>query len=91
MAISRKPKPKTLDEFINEGGSAPIVDVAIAPAVPALSSTVEQPVKLRVPADLLAQVDAAVKSRRPSPSRHQWILEAIYEKLEREVGRLTGA
>ncbi|MCY7283567.1 MAG: hypothetical protein LH679_08995, partial [Cyanobacteria bacterium CAN_BIN43] len=87
----RKPKPKTLDEFINEGGSAPIVEVAIAPAVPALPSTAEQPVKLRVPADLLAQVDTAVKSRRPSPSRHQWILEAIYEKLERKEERSTEA
>ncbi|MCY7284837.1 MAG: hypothetical protein LH679_15720 [Cyanobacteria bacterium CAN_BIN43] len=91
MAISRKPKPKTIDEFINEGGSAPIAEVAIALAVPAPLSTIEQPVKLRVPADLLAQVDAAVKSRRPSPSRHQWILEAIYEKLEREEERSSEA
>ncbi len=45
-----------------------------------------QPLKLRVPATLLAEVDAAVARRRPSPSRHQWILEAIYEKLDREAG-----
>ncbi|NKB17121.1 MAG: hypothetical protein HC770_01700 [Pseudanabaena sp. CRU_2_10] len=41
--------------------------------------------KLRLPVDLLAEVDAAVKSRRPAPSRHQWILEAIYEKLARDA------
>ena len=45
-----------------------------------------QPLKLRVPATLLAEVDAAVARRRPSPSRHQWLLEAIYEKLDREAG-----
>lgn len=42
------------------------------------------PVKLRVPAQLLSQVDSIVAKRRPIPSRHQWLLEAIYEKIERE-------
>jgi hypothetical protein len=42
------------------------------------------PVKLRAPAQLLAQVDAIVAKRRPVPSRHQWLLEAIYEKVQRE-------
>lgn len=45
------------------------------------------PVKLRVPAQLLAQVDLLVGRRRPAPSRHQWLLEAIYEKLERDQSR----
>jgi hypothetical protein len=40
--------------------------------------------KLRLPVELLAEIDAAVKRRRPAPSRHQWILEAIYEKLSSE-------
>jgi len=83
MAIARKPKPKTIDEFIEEGGSAP---AAIVPTVTRVARTekVEQPVKLRVPADLLARIDEAVADRRPSPSRHNWILEAIYEKLDRD-------
>jgi hypothetical protein len=82
MAIVRKPKPKTIDEFIEEGGSAPAATVPIASKV-SRTEKAEQPVKLRVPADLLARIDEAVVARRPSPSRHNWILEAIYEKLER--------
>jgi hypothetical protein len=83
MAIARKPKPKTIEEFIEEGGSAP---VAIVPTTSKSARTekAEQPVKLRVPADLLARIDQAVADRRPSPSRHNWILEAIYEKLDRD-------
>jgi hypothetical protein len=81
MAIARKPKPKTVDEFIEEGGSAPVATVPTATKV-ARTEKAEQPVKLRVPADLLEQIDAAVAARKPSPSRHNWILEAIYEKLE---------
>ena len=40
-----------------------------------------QPVKLRLPQILLQQIDDSVGKRKPCPSRHQWILEAIYEKL----------
>ena len=42
---------------------------------------------MRLPIELLKRVDEVVKSRRPAPSRHQWILEAIYEKLEREIAK----
>lgn len=64
----------------------------IAPA-PVVVSKVEFPVekeeekglKLRLPVPLLQRVDDAVGRRRPAPSCHQWILEAIYEKLDREV------
>jgi hypothetical protein len=82
MAIARKPKPQTVDEFIGEGGSAP---VATATETKPKTTKTEQPVKLRVPADLLEQIDLAVAAKRPAPSRHNWILEAIYEKLEREA------
>jgi hypothetical protein len=30
-----------------------------------------------------------VTKRRPVPSRHQWLLEAVYEKLERENSRMS--
>lgn len=77
MAVRRKPAgPANVHEFIQSG----------APDQSPLqrSEQVEaQPVKMRVPPDLLAQIDAAVARRRPAPSRHQWILEAICEKLER--------
>ena len=41
-------------------------------------------VNLRAPAEVIAQVDEAVSSRKPKISRHYWLLEAVLEKLERE-------
>lgn len=76
MSVRKKPTaPATVHEFIH----------AAKAGLPENSDTeLVMPVKLRVPASLLTQVDTAVAKRRPVPSRHQWILEAIYEKLERE-------
>jgi hypothetical protein len=82
MVIKRK--PASVDEFIQEGGSAPQV-VAAKPAVELNEEDEVKGLKLRLPIALLSRVDAAVKLRRPAPSRHQWILEAIYEKLDREL------
>ena len=76
MPIRRK--PTSVDAFIQGGGKEP------TPAESSSDKRPIQPLKLRVPADLLEEIDAAVVRRRPAPSRHQWILEAIYEKLERE-------
>jgi hypothetical protein len=80
MAISRK--PKTVDEFINAGGGVPAAEVKPAPK-PKTEDEMT-PVTLRVPADILADVDASAKQRRPRCSRNSWILEAMIEKLERE-------
>ena len=44
-----------------------------------------QPVVLRVPAQLLARLDRAVDQRSVRVPRHTWILEAIAEKLAREL------
>lgn len=80
MPIRRKPtgKEKDLEAFIQGGIQEPSEVVS--------SEEVEEvkALKLRIPIDLLNSVDALVKQRKPSPSRHQWILEAIYEKVERE-------
>lgn len=75
MAVRKRPQPAAdVDSFIR---SAP-VQSGQGPA----GNKEIQPVKLRIDGHLLAQIDAAVNARRPAPSRHQWILEAIYEKLE---------
>ena len=100
MTIARKPKVTTLENFIEQGGSAAIRQdsEAIAPSSdrvpeekivgqrgrPKKEKVSEIGVKLRIEASLLERIDAEVNSRQPSPSRHQWILEAIYEKLDRE-------
>jgi len=41
-------------------------------------------VQLRLMPDVVTEIDGTRSSRRPKPSRHSWLLEAIYEKLERE-------
>lgn len=85
MAVRRKPQPRandtppTVEDFIASGGT----DAQETPAPPDSDEAPSvQPVKLRVPTDLLADIDAAVARRRPRISRHQWILEAIVHKLE---------
>jgi hypothetical protein len=84
MVVKRR--PVNVEEFIQDVGS--ISQVAVAEKKLQASRDNEEEVKglkLRLPVDLLAEVDAAVKKRRPAPSRHQWILEAIYEKLSRDA------
>ena len=74
------PKPKTVDQFIAGGGALAAVPEAITEKDAGV-----QPVQLRLPTSLVKDIDAIVKNRRPSPSRHQWILEAIYAKLRNET------
>lgn len=75
MPVRKKPTaPQNVHEFIHAAGAEK----------PVLEEEPIVAVKLRIPGQLLAQVDQAVSKRRPVPSRHQWILEAIYEKLQRE-------
>jgi len=76
MPVRKKPTaPANVDEFILSAASSRPEKATEAPV---------QAVKLRVPQYLLSQIDATVNKRRPAPSRHQWILEAIYEKLDRD-------
>ena len=94
MAVTRKPRAITADNFIENGGSA-----AIGPDLkqqlsdlplkgqrgrPKREKEEETGVKLRLPTSLLERIDTSVKSRKPILSRHQWILEAIYAKLDLE-------
>jgi hypothetical protein len=79
MVVRRK--PKTIEEFIGAGG---LPSQSEPKSVEEINEKEIQSLKLRIPVELLKQVDLAVRKRRPSPSRHQWILEALYEKLERE-------
>lgn len=79
MPVSRKPKEKDLETFIAKGGSEPVETKKEKEQ----DKTV-QSLKLRIPTELLEEIDQLVASRRPSPSRHQWILEALYEKVEKD-------
>ncbi len=94
MAVTRKPRATTADTFIENGGSVaisieldqPITETPIAGkrGRPHKEKEDEVGVKLRIPMSLLEQIDHSVESRKPLLSRHQWILEAIHAKLDRE-------
>lgn len=79
MAVKGKPNAKTVDEFIGQGGLPP-ADVRDK----STPDKVEQSLKLRLDKSLLQEIDDVISSKRPSPSRHHWIISAIVEKLDRE-------
>lgn len=82
MAISRKPKAteKTQKEpdinaLINKGGST---------AETSIKREREKPILIRLPSDTLKQIDEIVSLKKIKTPRHTWLLEAVFEKLERE-------
>ena len=81
MAVTRKPKrpdEASVQRLINKGGTA-------AAAEPSHDDASRFPVLLRLPADMVAQIDAAVRRRRPVRiSRQAWIIEALHERLSHE-------
>jgi hypothetical protein len=88
MAISRKPaRPMhvagtvDVDALINKGGTAPARDADHSEVAGATVA----PIVLRLPTSLLAQVDALIKARPVKIPRHTWLVEAVYEKIQREV------
>jgi len=87
MPITRKPRPapaatdeSAVQELIRKGGSV------AATAAPQGDQQLTS-VLLRIPADMLARIDASVKRRLPVRiSRQSWIIEALQEQLAREGG-----
>jgi len=83
MTITRKPQPQSaapspdVEAVISKGGS-----VAKRRATPEKDIT---PVVLRTPTPLLQQVDQLLEGLTIKKPRHTWILEAIAEKLERDL------
>lgn len=86
MTVTTKPKSKKQPEedkvqaLINKGGSV---------------ATMEQEAKrrfssvlLRIPIDMLQEIDESVKRRRPVRiSRQSWIIETLHERLKAEKSR----
>ncbi len=88
MAVTRKQVKKTetetvdVEALIRKGGS-----------VAGDAENLEQQSKptsviLRIPADVMAQIEKAVLARRLKTPRHTWLLEAVMDKLDKEVGNL---
>jgi hypothetical protein len=85
MAVTRKRTKKIetetvdVDALIRKGGS-----------VAGDTTSLEEPDKptsviLRIPADVIVKVEKAVLARRLKIPRHTWLLEAVMEKLDREI------
>ena len=84
MTVTKKPiepsssaPPVDVDALIRKGGSV------VQPPPPAADQV--KLVQLRLSASLRDRIGASRKKRLVAPSRHMWLLEAIYEKLEREA------
>ena len=86
-AVARKPKRQDGQEsqtpteadvqrFINQGGSV---------ATNEDDSTEVMPVNIRPPVSVVREIDTLLSKRRVKISRHTWLMEAIIEKLEREL------
>lgn len=54
---------------------------------PQAQGYIERQVAVRIPEDILDEVDRVMKMRSVRIPRHTWLLEAIVEKLEREAPR----
>ncbi len=78
MPVKKKPIASTVDEFIGQGGLPP-ADIHTES-----TTAKEKALKLRLDESLLKEIDEIINSKRPSPSRHHWIVSAIVEKLDRE-------
>lgn len=83
MAIARKPKAENkdkkqvdIDALINKGGS---------PVANDKMKTKDKSILLRIPSDTLKTIDEVVSSKQIKTPRHTWLLEAVFEKLEREA------
>jgi hypothetical protein len=86
MAIVRKPSGDSartdIDALIDKGGSP--ANEKRGRKGKGSEAGVE-PVILRIPSGMLAKIDDMVEARPIRTPRHTWLLEAVFEKLEREM------
>ena len=81
-ALSRKPKPKNqnVDAFIDRG-----LSTGTEKKLTTNDDTEVSRVQLRLTKGKLREIDEALSQRKVKVSRHVWLLEAIEEKLEKEM------
>lgn len=83
MAVAKKPKIAKgksngvdIDALINKGGT---------PAIVTKKNSEDKPILIRIPSNALEKIDEIVSSKQIKTPRHTWLLEAVFEKLEREI------
>lgn len=96
MALSKKPVKNTtpastvdVDALINKGGGVPKKENAPAKEESTgkkLLKGGKVPVQLRITPSILDEIDALISTRKIPIARHDWFMEAIGEKMEREIG-----
>ncbi len=85
--VTRKPRPPQSDEQTREAAIEAVIGKGLTrpeDPPPAAEDPLRQ-VVLFLPATLLADVDALVQAVRPRTSRRAWLVEAIREKVERDI------
>jgi hypothetical protein len=87
MAIARKPKPsetqakeQSINALINKGGSI-AEDKENDGNV---TQTGDKPILIRIPAEAVKKIDEIVSAKKIKTPRHTWLLEAVFEKLEKD-------
>jgi hypothetical protein len=95
MALSKKPIKNInatptidVDALINKGGGVPkktVMTEDVAPAGKKLLKGGKVPVQLRITPSILDEIDALISTRKIPIARHDWFMEAIGEKMEREI------
>jgi len=81
VALRKRPQPEDRDKWISEAATSDQPQ-------PLEEKKDIQDIRLRVPTYLLEEIDQLVAKRKPKISRHNWILEALHEKLKREKKKL---
>lgn len=86
MAIARKPKPsenktkeQDINALINRGGS-----VADERQGDDSKQTSDKSILIRIPVEALKKIDEIVSAKKIKTPRHTWLLEAVFEKLEKD-------
>jgi hypothetical protein len=94
MALSKKPAKNTnpspsvdVEALINKGGTVPEkVDVTAGVSTgKKLLKGGKVPVQLRITPEILDEIDLLITKRKIPIARHDWFMEAIGEKMEREM------
>ena len=83
MALRKRPKPEDRDKWIEEAATSDKPQQREEEETKTI-----QDIRLRIPTDLLEEIDQSVAKRKPKISRHNWILEALHEKVKREKKKL---
>jgi hypothetical protein len=84
-----------IEKFINKGGtssSAPLISTSESPRRQrgrpkgSLKEEIPLRVEMRIPPRVLEKIDKVVLNDPILTSRHAWLLKAILEKVERDLG-----